>query len=213
MDFLALDQQQLLELSKTVGFVLITLVLGIIILRVLRKGLMTVGAKAKVSPPLINMGNLILRWVIWLIIVLVVLAQIGVEIGSLWAILSAVAAMVAIGFVAVWSLLSNVSCTVLLLIFRPFNIGDEIEVIEATGGDGLKGTVVNLNFMYTTLEETSSESSQINLIQIPNNTFFQKTIRRRASASAVHLDEYLFRKPSGTGVEAGTAVTTSKKTE
>ena len=62
-----------------------------------------------------------------MVIFLLILQQIGVSMNSVWAVLSAVVAMIAIGFVAVWSVLSNLLCTVMLLIFQPFRVGDEIE--------------------------------------------------------------------------------------
>jgi len=67
------------------------------------------------------------RLVIGLITVIVILSIFGFNLGGIWATLSTVLAMIAIGFVAVWSMLSNVSATVLILLMRPFNIGDEIE--------------------------------------------------------------------------------------
>ena len=95
------------------------------------------------------------------------------------------AAMIAIGFVAVWSVLSNVSCTVIMLIARPFNIGDEIEF----AGEPIKGRVVDLNFVYTTLQDEEGR-----LQQIPNNLFFQKMIKRRLNPLPVTLAAQLSSK-------------------
>lgn len=94
----------------------------------------------------------------------------GADLNGLWTMLSATLALVALGFVAVWSVLSNISCTVLILFFRPYEIGDDVEFVDPV----VKGTVVSLNFGYTTLRDETGM-----LVQIPNNLFFQKIIKRR----------------------------------
>ncbi|MBF0239716.1 MAG: mechanosensitive ion channel family protein, partial [SAR324 cluster bacterium] len=41
----------------------------------------------------------------------------------------------------------------MLLVVKPFRIGDEIEVIEPSSTNaGIRGKVVDLNLIYTTLE-------------------------------------------------------------
>src|SRR5258708_35175233 len=75
-----------------------------------------------------------------------VLSAFGLSMSGLWTIFSTIFALVAIGFVAVWSILSNTLCTIVILIFRPFAIGDELEF----PGEPIRGRVVDLNFIYTT---------------------------------------------------------------
>ncbi len=103
--------------------------------------------------------------------VLLVFSAYEADLSNLWTMLGAVAALIAVGFVAVWSVLSNLSCTVLILFFRPFEIGDELEFTDPSG---LRGKVVNLNFAYTTLRDDEGR-----LVQIPNNLFFQRIVKRR----------------------------------
>lgn len=91
-------------------------------------------------------------------------------IGEAWAILSAVFATLAVGFVATWSLLSNVTASFVILTFRPFRIGDHIEVHDA---DKLllKGRVVDLNLMFTTVIQDDYAT------RVPNNFFLQRPVR------------------------------------
>lgn len=103
--------------------------------------------------------------------ILLVCSAYEADLSNLWTMIGAVAALIAVGFVAVWSVLSNISCTILILFFRPFEIGDEIEFTDPAG---LKGKVVNLNFAYTTLSDDEGR-----LLQIPNNLFFQRIVKRR----------------------------------
>lgn len=109
--------------------------------------------------------------------VILVCSAYEANLGSLWAMLGTVAALVAVGFVAVWSVLSNLSCTVLILFFRPFEVGDELEFTDPAN---LRGRVINLNFAYTTLKDDEGR-----LIQIPNNLFFQRIIKRRVGGIGV----------------------------
>ncbi len=74
--------------------------------------------------------------------IIAVLAQFGVETTSFIAIIGA--AGLAIGL-ALQGTLSNVAAGVMLLLFRPFKIGDYIE------GGGLAGTVKNLSLFVTEL--------------------------------------------------------------
>ncbi len=120
----------------------------------------------------------IVKWLIRGVALVLILSVLGFNLGGLWAVFSTVLAMVAIGFVAVWSVLSNVSCTVIMLIARPFNIGDELEV----AGEPISGRVVDLNFVYTTLKDADGR-----LVQIPNNLFFQKVVKRRLNPVPVTL--------------------------
>lgn len=93
-----------------------------------------------------------------------------------------VAGLVAIGFVAVWSILSNVLCTFVLILFKPFAIGDEVEFPAESVG----GKVVDLSLMYTTLKTSDGA-----FVQIPNNMFFQKIFKRRVGTNQTTLEDQL----------------------
>jgi small-conductance mechanosensitive channel len=166
------------------GGIVLTIAASIVIIRLARRGLEALGRRQHIATAHIGMMRLLVRWLVLVVAALLIITQLGIRIGSLWAVLSAFLAIAGIGFVAVWSMLSNVSSTILLLVFHPFAIGDEIEVIEATGGAGLRGKVTGINFMYTTIEEKESQTGEVIDTLVPNNTFFQKTIRRRPGRGA-----------------------------
>jgi hypothetical protein len=101
--------------------------------------------------------------------------DVGFNLGGIWAMLAPVVGMVAIGFVAVWSVLSNALCTLIILVDRPFEVGDELEF----AGEPVQGKVADLNFIYTTLRAADGSC-----LQIPNNLFLQKATRgQRANAA------------------------------
>jgi len=123
------------------------------------------------------------RWLINGGAVVLLLGAFGFNLGGIWAMLATLLGMVAIGFVAVWSVLSNALCTFIILVCRPFDVGDEIEF----PGEPTRGKVTDLNFIYTTLLTPDG-----GLIQIPNNLFLQKVLKRRRGAGVgVTLAEQL----------------------
>lgn len=150
----------------------------------LNRGLNLVARRARLCPSNFLPIKKILNGLLYAVTVVLLLTLFGVNLGGIWAVLSTVLAMIAIGFVAVWSLLSNVSSTLLILLTRPFAVGDEVEF----AGEQVKGKVVDLNFLYTTLRDTDGT-----LVQIPNNQFFQKCLKRKRGTPAISLAEQLSR--------------------
>ena len=73
--------------------------------------------------------------------------------------------------------LSNIFCTLLILTTRAFRLNDRIELLEDGEKPGLRGRVIDINFVYTTLHETHEDGSDT-VLQVPNSQFFQKVTRR-----------------------------------
>lgn len=126
--------------------------------------------------------RLLFRYAILLLAAVAILSLWGFEVGTILALLGSVLGLVAIGFVAVWSVLSNLLCTFVLVLFKPFSIGDEIEL----PADNVKGRVIDLSFIFTTLEVAPGEA-----VLIPNNTYFQKVFKRRSGHQRTGLGEHL----------------------
>ena len=117
------------------------------------------------------------RWMFSLLTPLVLLQATGM-IQHAWTVISAGMAAVAIGFFATWSLLSNATSALLLLTFRPFRVGDLVDVVEPSNGSQLSGRVVDMNLMFTTLREhTGGNHRATGTLHVPNSLFFQKMIR------------------------------------
>src|SRR5688572_30725752 len=81
--------------------------------------------------------RLMFRYSILALATMFVLSLWGFEIGTILALMGSVLGLVAIGFVAVWSVLSNFLCTFVLVMFKPFSVGDELELPP----DNVKGRV------------------------------------------------------------------------
>jgi len=115
------------------------------------------------------------RWLIIGALTATALLALGIDLQGLWSTLVAALSLVAIGFVAMWSLLSHMLASILIVVFRPFEVGDRVEVVS---DDPLVGEVVDLNPVYTTLRTDDGGT-----LQVPNNLFFQKAVKRQAPAA------------------------------
>lgn len=160
--------------AVVLGGILINLVSGRALLLLARRTHLT---ELDIAP-----ARNVLRWLVRIITGVLVLGVFGFELGGLWAMISTVLAMVAIGFVAVWSLLSHTSATVILVIMRPFHVGDDIELPS----ENVAGRVIDLNFFYTTLLDHSGA-----VWRVPNNLFFQKVLKRRPNPNPLTLAHQL----------------------
>jgi small conductance mechanosensitive channel len=111
-----------------------------IVARSLRAAL---GRFERVDATLRNFFVSLVRYIILIFTVLAVLSAFGVQTASLIAIFGA--AGLAVGL-ALQGTLSNVAAGVMLLLFRPFKVGDYID-----GGGGAAGTVKDLSLFVTEL--------------------------------------------------------------
>ncbi|MBL9206956.1 MAG: mechanosensitive ion channel [Opitutaceae bacterium] len=135
--------------------------------------------------------RIVLRYGILVVAAALVLGLWGFQLGTILALLGSLLGLVAIGFVAVWSVLSNFLCTFVLVVFKPFSIGDEIELPV----DNVKGRVVDLSLIFTTLQVSPEDT-----VLVPNNTFFQRVFKRRAGQRTSGLgDQLRHRTAAATG--------------
>jgi small-conductance mechanosensitive channel len=113
---------------------------------------------------------------------LLILGRWGFEVNGIIAVIGTILGLVAIGFVALWSVLSNFLCTLVLVILKPFCLGDEVEFPTLN----VRGRVIDLSVVFTTLEQVPGE-----VVMVPNNTFFQMLFKRRRGAAACERESPL----------------------
>ncbi|MNE72242.1 mechanosensitive channel MscS [compost metagenome] len=120
---------------------------------------------------------------------LFVLERMGVSATVLWTALSGFVAVAAVAFFAMWSVLSNLLCAVLIFTVGPFRIGDVVELVDTLDKPGVKGRVIAINLLFTTLMELPEAGGA--LVQVPNSQFFQKSVRRWRGAEVQGLNRDL----------------------
>ena len=112
-----------------------------------------------------------------------ILERLGVSATVLWTAFTGFATVAAVAFFAAWSVLSNIFCTLLIFTTGLFRLHDLIEIVESGDKIGLKGRVIDINLVYTTLEEIGPPGQP--LLEVPNSLFFQRAVRRWRDPAAV----------------------------
>jgi small-conductance mechanosensitive channel len=158
--------------------VLLIVLVALLLQRLARRVMRRLGER-NVPTEILTIGRRISGFLIYGAALLLILERVGVSASVLWAALTGFAAVAAVAFFAVWSVLSNIFCSVLIFLTRPFRLYDRIEVLENGEKAGLKGRVVDINLIYTSLQEEGTEDGQPGpTLQIPNSLFFQRAVRR-----------------------------------
>ena len=121
--------------------------------------------------------NGLIRWLVIASTLLLVLERMGVSATVLWTAFTGFATVGAVAFFAAWSVLSNLFCALLIFTVRPYRIGDHIEVLDTAEKVGALGRVVDINLLYTTLEDHNTLHGRA-WLQIPNALIFQRVVRR-----------------------------------
>ena len=67
---------------------------------------------------------------------------------------------------------------------------NRIELLENGEKPGLRGRVLDVNLIYTTLQETDGQAAGT-VLQIPNSLFFQRTLRRWPSGVVPQVVEHI----------------------
>ena len=112
--------------------------------------------------------NRVIIAILWALIVFIILDVWGIGLAGVWAVLVSAITIIGVGFIATWAMTSNFTASFFLALWRPFHVGQTVEVLP----ENLKGRVVGRNLMFTTLSEESGS-----VLQIPNSLFFQKMFR------------------------------------
>lgn len=158
--------------------ILAIVVVALLLQRVLRRLLRQAGEHYRWPIEMIVPINGLLRWIIMGSAMLLVLERLGVSATVLWTAFTGFATVGAVAFFAAWSVLSNLFCALLIFTVSPFRLGDYIEVLDTAEKPGAKGRVVDINLLYTTLEDFGSDAEHPAFIQIPNALIFQRVVRR-----------------------------------
>ena len=137
----------------------------------------SLGRAKKVDDMLIGFLSSMVRYAIVAFTIIAVLNQFGIETTSLVAVLGA--AGLAIGL-ALQGTLSNVAAGVMLLIFRPFKVGDFVNVA------GHAGTVKDLNLFVTTMATPDNVK-----IIVPNGKIWGDSLKN-FSANATRRVDFTF---------------------
>ena len=151
----------------TLAWTILFVIVGFWLVNKISKILIVFFQKSGMDAGMTSFLDSILKLLLRFIILISALASVGVNVSS---IITAVgASLVTIGL-ALKDSLSNIASGVLLVMSKPFRVGDYIEF------DGVKGTVEKLEMMFTTLRAEDGK-----VVVVPNSKLTSNNITRKSS--------------------------------
>lgn len=153
---------------------LIAAVLGLLIVRLLKRLLRRLLTRLPINATVSTFLLSIISAVLYIIYTLVVLDAFGIPMTGFIALLSSVG--VAVGL-ALKDSLSNIANGIMLVIMKPFKVGDFINV------NGVDGVVVGIHMISTVIQTTDNK-----VITIPNNEVLSNNITNFNGMTTRRLD-------------------------
>ncbi|MGE8398091.1 MAG: mechanosensitive ion channel family protein [Comamonas sp.] len=179
--------QEWLEIAIPVLQMLLIIVVAWVLHRLFRRVIKRASTHYDFPHELLMPINTVVRWLILAGATLLILERLGVSASVLWSAFTGFATVGAVAFFAAWSVLSNLFCAFLIFTVGPFRVGDHIEVLDTAEKPGALGKVVDINLLYTTLEDVT-QAAPGTLIQIPNSLIFQRVVRRWRAGTPVSME-------------------------
>jgi small conductance mechanosensitive channel len=161
--YLAVIQDLLVTWGFKVIGAIALLIIGRMVAGSIRKALSRWMAKSDMDPTLAKFMTSLAYYLVLIVVVVAALGMVGIQMASVLTILAT--AGLAVGL-ALQGTLSNVASGVMLLIFRPFKVGDLIEA-----GGGPTGVVESIGLFSTSLNTPDNVH-----IVVPNSAIYGGTI-------------------------------------
>jgi small conductance mechanosensitive channel len=152
----------LIDYSPKVVSAIIVLVVGLFTIKIINKTAQRIMLKREVEVTLSEFLSNSLLWAMRIILFVTIISRLGIETSSFVAILGA--AGLAIGL-SLQGSLSNFAGGILIILFKPFRVGDSIEA------QNVSGTVVDIEIFTTKLLTANNQT-----VFIPNGILSNGTI-------------------------------------
>lgn len=152
----------------------LTLILGIIIIKIFINILRRIFSKTKMEKIAQNFLLAIIKFILYLILVLILLSIMGIQITGILTALSAV--VLAIGM-ALESNIANLANGIVIVSTHMFKKGDYISV------NGVEGSITQINFLFTTLTTVDNKR-----VTIPNSTIVNSAVINNGSNPKRRVD-------------------------
>ncbi|WP_456090126.1 mechanosensitive ion channel family protein [Oceanobacter kriegii] len=164
----------LLPWGTQIVMALVVFFVGRLLARLILKGVTGAMGRAKVDPILTNFISTVLGSLLLVLVIVISLSQLGLETASLITLLGA--AGLAVGL-ALKDSLSHFAAGVMLILFRPFKVGDYVEV------DGVAGSVDKITIFSTRLKTPDNR-----VVTVPNSNVFGNTMTNYSEEATRRLD-------------------------
>ncbi len=153
--------------------------IGIQVIKLFRRFLKKSLQRAKADVGVIQFLDSLLKAVLYVVLIFTIASGFGVDAASIVALLGS--AGVAVGL-AIQGSLSNFAGGVLILLLKPFKVGDYIK----EDSNGNEGTVVEIQLFYTKLATPDNR-----IIVLPNGTLANTSMTNVTEAAVRRLDIYV----------------------
>ena len=147
----------LVTYSILIGRALLVLIIGWWIVKLINKGVYRILMLRRIEITVVKFFTRLLNAILMAIVFIAALSKLGVETASLVAVLGALG--LAVGLSLKGSI-SNLASGILLIVFRPFRVGDYVEI------SGMSGTVDEIQILFTRLITTGNQH-----VIVPNDRF------------------------------------------
>lgn len=174
--FLDTLPEKALNLGIRIGLALVFFFIGVQLIKLIRKIIRKSMNRAGAETGVIQFVDSFVKASLYVILILTLASSFGVDAASIVALLGS--AGVAIGL-AVQGSLSNLAGGVLLLLLKPFRVGDYI----VEGFSGKEGTVKEIQIFYTRLLTSDNQT-----IILPNGNLANNTIVNVTAAECRRCD-------------------------
>ena len=141
---------------------IILLIVGLIVIKLIMKALRKLKSFDKLDQTTTRFILNFIKWVLYVMLIIAVIGLLGVPMAEVIAVLAS--AGVAIGL-ALQGALSNLAGGILLIIMRPFNVGDYVDAA------GASGFVQSINLFYTVILTIDNKR-----ITVPNGSLMNSNV-------------------------------------
>ena len=174
LDYQALLETYLLPWSTKILVALLIFIVGRMVARTIAQGASKALVTARLDPILVNFLSNVLNTVLLVLVIIFALSQLGLNTNSLVALVGA--AGLAVGL-SLRDSLSHFAAGVMLVIFRPFKLGDFVEV------GGVSGSVDKITIFSTRLKTPDNK-----IVTVPNGQIFGNTMTNFSEESTRRID-------------------------
>ena len=164
--------EKALHLGVRVLLALVAFIIGVQMIRLIRKIVRKSMTRAGAETGAVQFVDSFIKAAMYVLLVLMIASSFGVEAASIVAVLGS--AGVAIGL-AVQGSLSNLAGGVLILLLKPFRVGDYIQ----ESATGYEGTVTEIQIFYTKLLTPDNKAVILPNGQLANNSIVNASQKER----------------------------------
>ena len=174
-----------------IGLVALLIVGYIVISRIIKSNITTLGLKKSAKDVRVSYVSKMLNLGLTGVLVLLICLVLGVGYGELAIFFSSVFAVVGVALFAQWSILSNITASLIIFFSFPYRVGDWVKVVDKD--DEILGQIIDISTFHVIIQRISGD-----IVTYPNNLILQKAVVRFDNKEAAKLMSQFTKEPAAT---------------